>query len=233
MTTESTTYSFLSTKGRVRKTPSRPAYADLDDQPLAISESGELFVSQALPERCELVRLGCGFGAAIPTASAFTFVNAWPTTRGELVLWNGETVGSGKTYVIDRVWLTNITSQAAAQPYSLLGQIAPTSLAIAAPTDNTAVLRHNLLGKSTLVNSNARLMLANTAFAVANQWFTLGNGPISPMTTNLGASMEALVYGRYLIPPGAAFCLAGLAGTAAGTAICGVEWFEVQMTLPS
>lgn len=225
------TYSFLTQKSRVRGQASVPAYADLAEEMVGMNQRGEALVCPAVPERMELVRLGAGFSAQIPTASAFTFVAAWPTTRAELVLWNGESTG-GKCYVIDRCWLTNITSQAAAQPYSLLAQVAPASLAIAAPTDNANVLRQNLLAKSTAFNSNARLMLANTAFALTNHWFTLGNGPISPMTTNLGASMEANVYGRYLIPPGGAFCLAGLAGTAAGTAICGIEWYEVLLTLP-
>jgi hypothetical protein len=225
------TYSFLTQKYRTRGQANVPNYADLAEEMPGMTQRGEVLIAPAVPERMELVRLGAGFSAQIPTASAFTFVAAWPTTRAELVLWNGEASG-GKTYVIDRVWLANITSQAAAQPYSLLGQIAPTTLAIAAPTDNTAVLRQNLLGKSTAFNSNARLMLANTAFALANHWFTLGQGVMAPMTTNLGASMEAVVYGKYLIPPGAAFCVAGLAGTAAGTAICGIEWYEVQLTLP-
>lgn len=193
-----------------------------------LNNRGDLVVAQALPERAELVRLGNSWGAQIPTASAFTFVAAWPTTRAELVLWNGEAVG-GKTYIIDRVWLTNITSQAAAQPYSLLAQVAPSSLGIAAPANNTAVLRQSLSGVKSTYTGNGRYMLANTAFALANLWFPLGPSVMSPMTTNLGASLEAVVYGKYLVPPGAAFCLAGLAGTAAGTAICGIEHHEVQL----
>lgn len=225
------TYSFIGTRHRVRGQASAPAYADLAEELPGMNARGEVLISQAMPERAELVRMGAAFGAAVPTGSAFTFVAAWPTTRAELVLWNGEAAG-GKTYVIDRVWIANITSQAAAQHYSLLAQVAPASLNIAAPTDNTAVIRHNLLAKSAAFNSNARYMLANTAFALTNQWFTIGNSVVSPMTTNLGGSMEVNVFGRYLIPPGGAFCLAGLAGTAAGTAICGIEHYEIQLTLP-
>jgi hypothetical protein len=202
-----------------------PTYSEGDLKPLSTNPRGELLAAQGLPERSELVRLGASWGAQIPTGSAFTFVAAWPTTRAELVLCNGEDKG-GKTYIIDRVWLANITSQAAAQPYSLLGQLAPAALAIAAAADNTAVLRYSLSGKVKNYAGRACLALANTAFAVANEWFTLGNAVMAPMTTNLGASLEANVYGKYLVPPGAAFCLAGLAGTAAGTAICGVEWHE-------
>jgi hypothetical protein len=214
---------------RVRKN-STLAYSEGDEKIPAMNPRGELIVSAGLPDRSELVRLGSSWGAQIPTGSAFTFVNAWPTTRAELVLNNAEPAG-GRTYIIDRVWMSNITSQAAAQPFSMLAQVAPAVLAVAAAADNAAVLRQSLSGRIKGYNGNARLALANTAFALANQWFTLGNAAISPMTTNLGASIEAHVYGKYLVPPGAAFCVAGLAGTAAGTAICGVEWHEAQLDL--
>jgi len=212
---------------RVRKL-NVPGYADSAEIPPAGNDRGEILLAQSLPERSELTRLGASWGAQIPTASAFPFVAAWPTTRAELVLNNGEPA-NGKSYIIDRCWMTNITSQAAAQPYSLLGQLAPANLGIAVATDNAAILRYQLAGKLKTYNGNAKLALANTAFALTNLWFILGNNVMSPMTTNLGGSLEVNVYGRYIVPPGAAFCLAGLAGTAAGTAICGCEWHEVQL----
>lgn len=214
--------------GRVRGLFSGNYPENREDEQLHINNRGDQIVAQGLPERAELVRLGQSFGAAIPTASAFTYVAAWPTTRAELILYNGEDKG-GKTYIIDRVWMYNITSMAAAQPIAILGQIAPAALAIAAATDNAAIIRHSLSGKMTNFNSRATLALANTAFMLANQWFTLGGGVNAPQVTNLGLNTEALVYGKYLIPPGAAFGLAGVAGTAAGTAIIGVEWHEAQL----
>jgi hypothetical protein len=216
--------------GRSRTTSVRSLSSGQEAVP-DMNHRGELLYSMALPERAELVRLGDSWGAQIPTASAFTFVAAWPTTRAELVLSNAEPAGTGKTYIIDRVWMTNITSQAAAQHFSILAQINPTANAIAAGTDNTAVLRQSLSGYKKVYNGNGRLLVANTAFALANQWMTIGMSAVSPMTTNLGASAEAFVYGRYLVPPGAQFCVAGLAGTAAGTAICGIEWHEVYLPL--
>lgn len=221
------TIDLTSLKGRVRATAVSELAVNTEDVP-AMNPRSELIASIGLPERTELTRLGFSWGAQIPTASAFTFVAAWPTTRAELVLCNIGAAGT-KTLIIDRVWMTNITSQAAAQPFSILAQLAPTVLGIAAATDNTAVLRQNLGGRRKTYDGQGALALANTAFALTNQWFTLGNAAVSPMTTNLGHSLEANVYGKYLVPPGAAFCVAGLAGTAAGTAICGIEWHEVQL----
>lgn len=189
---------------------------------------GESLFAQALPERSELVRQGKSWAAAIPTGSAFTYVAGWPTTRAELVLYNGE-AANGLTYVLDRVWMANITSMAAAQFASILYQCSPVNHGIAAATDNTAILKWSLSGKQNVYNGNAKLAVANTAFALTNLWTTIGAPINAAMTTNLGATCEANVFGRFLIPPGACGCFAGLAGTAVGTAIIGVEWHEVQM----
>src|SRR4051812_35298353 len=76
----------------------------LTNSAMTINGRGDQRVSQALPPKSELARLGLTYTCAIATASAFTYVNAWPTTRAELVLYNGE-AGNGKSYVIDSVWM--------------------------------------------------------------------------------------------------------------------------------
>src|SRR5213076_3021657 len=56
-----------------------------------MSDGGALIMTQGLPERAELVKLGASYGAVIPTANAFTYPTAtWPTTRSELILQNAE-----------------------------------------------------------------------------------------------------------------------------------------------
>jgi hypothetical protein len=211
--------------------------SQLDVQPM-LADGGEQLVSQALPERTELVKLGKSFGAAIPTASAFTYVNAWPTTRAELVLLNGESAG-GPSYVVDRAWMASITAGATG-PVALLGQIIPATAATQGATgpataDNTAIKRHQMSGRTNnTITSNARLVLANVQFAVADQWFLLGQTPGLAATAGgavLAQGVEAQVLGRIIIPPQAAFCLAGIASIGAGTAIAGLEWHEVQLNL--
>jgi hypothetical protein len=215
-----------SLKGRTRQFVLSNFGEQVEDVP-AMNPSGEWLMSQDVPERTSIVRQGKSWGAQIPTASAFTFVAAWPTTRAELVLSNGEpTNGQGLTYVIDRVWMALISSAAAAQPFVILGQLNPSLNAIATAANNTAVLVQSLSGIQNGYQGNAKLAIANTAFALTNHWFILGSSAQAPMTTNLSTAVEADCKGRYLVPPGAAFCLAGLSDTAAGTAIIGVEWHE-------
>jgi hypothetical protein len=222
--------SLIKIAGRVRGYFAGNYPENREDEQLHINPRGDQIVVQGLPERSELIRMGASWGAQIPTASAFTFVAAWPTTRSELSLQN-TAVATGKTLIIERVWLTNITSMAAAQPISLLGQLVPSSPLPAVIADNTAILRQCLSGIRTNYNGFGALIMAGTSLAVANKWFPLGNAIVPAPTTNLGVSIEANVYGRYLVPPGAAFCTAGLAGTAAGTALIGIEWHEVQLLL--
>lgn len=197
---------------------------------LITNTRNDLQVSQALPERVDLVRLGRSYSVQIAAANAFTYVAALPTTRAELVIYNAAVAG-GVSLIIDRVWLYGVTSMGAAQPIVLLAQVAQTGL-VAAPTDGTTtVLQTSLSGKPAGSGrvGVALFALANTAFAVANHWQVIGQTLVPAPTTNLGASLEALVYGRYIIPPTSAFLVNAAAGTAAGTAIVGVDYHEVQI----
>jgi hypothetical protein len=188
---------------------------------------GDLSVAAGLPPKSELVRYGNSWMTATPTANAFTYVAAWPTTRAELVLFNNE-VGGGKAYMIDSAFVYGITSMGAAQPLTLIGQmVAP---GIAAPANNTALVITSRSGKPNY-GGKALKAIANTAFALANAWEVLATSLVPAPTTNLGAAVQVELAGGFIVPPGGAFCLNAVAGTAAGTAIVGVVWHEVQIPL--
>ncbi len=119
-----------------------------------------------------------------------------------------------------------ITTQAAAQPSTLVAQLVP--IVATVPTDDTAQLFTSRSGKANY-GGKARRAVANTAAGqVANHWEVLGSVQ-SPMTTNLGAALFVDMFGGWIVPPGAVLALAGIAGTAAGTAIIGVTFHEVQL----
>lgn len=189
---------------------------------------GDLLVAQSLPSKAELVRLGKSWSARIAIASAFTYVAAWPTTRAELVLYNGESAG-GPSYVIDSAWLYGVTSMAAAQHIVMLAQLVPVVATV--PTDDTAQLINSLSGKAAY-SGRAKRAVANTAAGqTTNLWDLISPSNPSAMTTNLGAAIYAELFGKYIVPPGGVFALNAVAGTAAGTAIIGVSWHEAQLTL--
>ena len=206
----------------------RRAWTSGGDQKADINVGGDLIVSQGQPEQVEIVRMGKSWLATIATANAFTYVNAWPTTRAELLMYNNSPTLS---LVVEEAWMVNITSMAAAQPISLLGQNCAPGLA-AAPTDGTTtIVQTSLSNKNAALTrtGSALFALANTAFCLANHWDLL-DSTNSPMTTNLGQGIVARKL-KYIIPPTGAFGLAGLAGTAAGTAIIGVKYHEELLDL--
>jgi len=214
----------LSFKGLVRKLFA-PDYSD-GTFDAAINNRGDVCVVQGLPPKTDIVRLGNTWHCCIATASAFTHVAAWPTTRAEIVLYNGESAG-GKSYIIDSAWAANVaTSIAAASAYTLIGQIVPGP--VTAPTDDTAQLITSASGRGTNYSGKARRAIANTAFAVANKWEIL-NGAPSGAAGSIGLGIFAAVDGGLQVPPGAVLCLNLITGTATGTACIGVKWHEVQL----
>lgn len=203
---------------------------DFTNVPLVCNGRGDQSIAQGVPERTELVRMGRSWDVSIPTASAIAPVAAWPTTACALELYNGETGAGGLIYVIDRLWLAQITSTTAAQINGPIIQVVPNAPPLTAPTNNTALLFNSLSGNRTNYNGRALVALATT-IATASKWQPVGNWIYNGSTTNLMSSMEAQLSGRYLVPPGAAFCMDVVGNAATGTFIGGIDFHEVALTL--
>ena len=185
-----------------------------------------IIVAQGIPPEADAVRQGGTWHCSIATGSAFTHVAAWPTTRAELVLYNGETAGYGKSYIINSVWAANVaTSIAAVSAYTILGQVVASGTA---PTNDTAQLITSASGRASYTGL-AKRAVANTAFAVASKWQVLGN--LTSGAASIGHSVIAQVNGALIVPPGGILCLNLVTGTATGTASIGVTWTEMQLTL--
>lgn len=214
-------------RGRTRGT-SLPAYSEGDDRIPAINPRGELLTSLVLPERAELVRLGASWGAQVPAASAWTALITIPSTLSNLALQNGEASG-GKSYVIDRFWVKNVTTTAAANYVTPLAQLVPSGTTLVA--DNAAVLRYSLSGRSLNYSGRAQLVMASTATGcLADKWMHFPSSS-QPTSTSIAACTEVLCYGRYIVPPGGSFNLNAQEAVSGGTLIAGVEWHEVQLGL--
>ena len=188
---------------------------------------GDLLVAQALPPQSEMARMGTVWTARMATASAFTYVNAWPTTRAEFVLYNGEPTG-GKSFVILRAFMGGVTTMGAAQFFTLLGQLAPVVATVPAHDTAQLITSHN--GKAAYGGMGRVAVVNTTAGQIANCWDVLASAN-APMTTSVVASLAVDLTGFYVVPPKGVFAMAGLSGTAAGTAIIGVTWAEVQLQL--
>lgn len=204
---------------------SRPNYAE-GDQRLSLLNGGELTVAFGLPPKSELVRQGQTYETRIASGSAFTHVAALPTTRAELALYNGESA-PGKCYVIDAVWHLAITSMAAAGSIAIIAQLVS---GVAALTDDPLQLITNRNGNPNYGGRAKRAVAVTTM--VANKWSLLqssNNGGAA--TAQIGLASYAECYGGWILKPGDTFGVNVVAGTAAGTAVMGICWHEVQLNL--
>ena len=195
----------------------------------SIDSRGDLLIAQGLPERADIVRLGRSWSGQILDANAFTLLITIPTTLAGLSLQNGEALG-GASYIIDRVWCKCVTSTAAANYLTILGQVVPRGTALVAHSALTLI--QSLSAKTATYNGLAQLAVASTATgAIANKWMPLG-APVSlPTSTSIAAFVEANINGRIIIPPQANLSLTAQEAVSGGTALLGVEWHEVDLVL--
>ena len=205
-------------KGRVRGTAT-PAYGE-SDSPFGMTKRGEQLTALGVPSKTELVRLGDTWSLQIAAADAFTHVAAAPTTRAEIVLYNGEP-GSGKSYVINSVWSVCTLTIQAVSSSTLIYQVDDS---IAAPTDNATQLIVSPLGHD--YGGNALKALAVTTLA-ANKWASLASSAAGA-AVSVGFGLVAEVDGGIILQPGATLGLNLIQGTAVGKSVIGVNWSEVQ-----
>lgn len=214
--------------GSVRQ-GARRAYTSGGVQTADLNQGGDTLVSQGLPERAELCRLGKSWSVQLKEGNAWTALITVPTTLANLSLQNGENVNGGASYIIDRVWVKAVTSLAAANYLTILAQlVAPGTPLVADSTSKTIT---SLSGKSGYAGK-AQVAVASTATGcLADKWQAIGPGGSLPTSTTIAAMVEAYVYGRYIVPPGASFNVNAQEAVSGGTLICGVDYHEIILDL--
>lgn len=214
--------------GRVRGLFAGNYPENREDEQIHLNSRGDMIVSQGLPERAELVRLGDSW--QVMTSSAIAPLTAVPTTTGGLNLWNGEQ-SNGKTYVIDRVQVAEIVVDATqSNSTAVFAQLVRPP--VATPTDAALTIR-SLSGR----NSYSGRARTTVNAAVTNDgWFPIGTS--APMAAAAAGSAwkvtDIPINGLYLVPPGAQFCLhAAKVAATAGQVHFSIVWHEVQMIVKS
>lgn len=214
--------------GRVRGLFAGNYPENREDEQFHLNTRGDQLVAQALPERTELVRLGDSW--QVMTASAIAPLTAVPTTTGGLNLWNGEPA-AGKSYVIDRVQVTEIVVDATqANMTAVFAQ--NVRQPVTAPTDAALVIR-SLSGR----NAYAGRARTTVNAAVTNDgWFPIGTS--APAAAAAAGSAwkvtDVPLNGLYIVPPGGQFCVhAAKVAATAGQIQFSIVWHEVQMIVRS
>jgi hypothetical protein len=208
---------------RVRGTNDGNYPENREEEELQVSSYGDLIVSQSLPSKAELVRLGESWQVM---GAASTGLTAVPTTAGLLTLWNGEP-GNGKVYAIDTVaCFRPIIDVTTIDMFTVFAQII--RMPMAAPTDAALSIR-SLSGRYTY---GGRARTVATSTTLANRWDTLGTS--APKASALGGTawecLEFDLLGRYIITPGSAFTLSAAEITATASALrFTIRWHELQI----
>ncbi len=102
-------------------------------------------------------------------------------------------------------------------------------LAIAAPTDNTAVLISSPIGAS---YSGSVLRALAVTTMVTNKWAVAGAGSSGGAAVTIGAAVIAEMGGNVIVKPGYTIGLNVMVGTAtASTGRVGLSWAEIKLPL--
>jgi hypothetical protein len=161
---------------------------------VGVDPRGAMYVSQDLPERAELARLG---SSVIMRTDSVACVTAMPTTAAAHTLWNGESPG-GKSYVIDRITWICATSAAAASSFAMVAVVNKASTATVPATADTVAQTVYSTGKGYA----GKAKVSHTVTVVDDIWFPLGQTFTTALTATVGSSLDASVNGMIVLAPG-------------------------------
>lgn len=197
-----------------------------DDQALATTPDGDLFVAQGLPPYAEITRQGGGFSAIQTAATAALVVR--PTTVAGITLWNGEAAG-GKSYVIDRLFTHNLVSTAAGTFFGIWACVHPAGMTN--PGEDIAASATNVTGPTGKVYSGLGVVGVGET-VVNNGWYPWGSGQSVEVEGVLpGSHADVDIAGRLIVPPQGGISLQIVASLAACTFTTGLSWWEMQLAL--
>ena len=204
-----------------------------DEKQLEANRYGDLLIGKHLPDYAELVRRNLVWRVSETAAVAALIGSTYPTTASQLVLYNNESEGSGKSYIVLGVTASQIGAAAALASWHVIfgvSQIKPTTL----PTgDLTASAIRPMRGNGGAYPGRALIDLAPT----------LNVDPIYqplPRSMNASANVVSLagpgqgipVDGLVILPPSSQMALAVVASDIGVTTRLGFIWAELYLDLP-
>lgn len=198
-----------------------------EEEELHMNVWGDLIVSQGLPQKAEIVRMGNSWQVLGAAATGLTAV---PTTAGLLTLWNGEN-GNGNHLVIDSVTATKVIIDVTTNDLATVwAQIIRPPMT--APTDAALTIR-SLNGR---YSYGGRVRTVASSTTLANRWEAIGQIPNVTAAIAGSAWVQADIdlLGRFIIPPGGAFTLTAseITATASTFRFC-IRWHEITQPLVS
>lgn len=187
---------------------------------------GAALTQHDLPIYTEMVRQNAVWRVAETTAVAALIGSTFPTTASQLVLYNSESEGSGKTYIIIAVGASQIGAGAALASWHIVfgvSQIKQTTL----PTgDLAAAVIRPMKGNGGAYSGRALVDLAPT-LDINPIYQPLGDSVSNPVASLAGPGKLIRVDGLIILPPSSLMALAVIAADVGVTTRLSIIWAEV------
>lgn len=188
---------------------------------IGVDPRGAMYVSQDLPERAEIARLG---STVIMRTDEVACQTAIPTTTAPHVLWNGESAG-GKSLVIDKITWTCTTSNAAASAFSLLAVVNKAAAASVPATADTQAQTVYTTGRG----YSGKAKTSHTVTVVDDVWFPIGGAFVTALTATVGSQLEANINGLIVLAPGYVMGISCIAQSTTGKGKVAFWFHEAQI----
>lgn len=211
--------------GRIRGADAGNYPENREEEELHLNSVGDFIVSEGLPTKAEIVRMGNSWQVL---GAASTGLTAVPTTAGLLTIWNGE-LGNGNHLVIDSVTATKVIIDVTTNDLATVwAQIIRPPMT--APTDAALTIR-SLNGR---YSYGGRVRTVATSTTIANRWKPIGMIPnvTAAIAGSAWAQADIDLLGKFIIPPGGAFTLTAseVTATASTFRFC-IRWHEILQPL--
>jgi len=201
---------FYAIQARVRPQAAAENLADSGQDLAAMNNRRDLLITQSLPERTELARLGTSF--AVTQSGTTTSTNAaLPTTTAGYTVYNTAQAG-GVSVIIDMVTFIVLTAAAGASGITTVACVNKgAQTALSSPDSNTIA---TLNGRA---SSGVSVVATKSGVTITNDgWFALASAP-AVGTTSKSSGIIAYMEGAIIVPPQGQVSFHAIGdGTAAG-----------------
>ena len=185
---------------------------------------GALSVVEELPSLVQLVNSGAVWSAGEATGVAS--VVAPPTTTAQISLYNNEEEGTGKSYLVLRVYGVVTATPAGLSQFGISHCIHRTKPATRPTGDIAAASITNM--KARVANYDGKALIDLAATVTDDLWKPLGYSILNAVT-GVGWQLDIWLDSLIIIPPGGLYSLAAVASTTTVNTRLGFTWAEVQL----
>lgn len=201
------------------------------DQRVEASGRGAAFFQKDLPDYAEMVRQNQVWTVGQAAATAAIIGSTYPTTACQMLLYNAESEGSGKSYVILSVGAVQIAAGAALAAWSIIYGVTQIKQTTLPTSDIAAASIRPLRGNGGAYPGRALVDLAPTLDVdPLYKPLPFHSGHASnPVNSLAGPALSHPVNGLIILPPSSGLALHVVAADVGVTTRLNVVWAELVL----